>query len=131
MRSATAGVVTRPAKATNTTVATTNLADCILATASRRSGPRGSLDEIRQQLGGVGRAQASDRVPSGRGRITRNGCGLIVADGHVEEVGGVLRRIGRDLVQGGIDVAKIAAGDLVGDGDQPCPLRGTATRATD
>src|SRR5436305_15070255 len=29
MRSATAGVVTRPAKAANTTVAPTNLADCI------------------------------------------------------------------------------------------------------
>ena len=58
-------------------------------------------------MGGVGRAQASDRVPSGRGRITWNGCGLIVADGHVEEVGGLLGRIGRDLIQGGIDVAKI------------------------
>src|SRR5882762_4232618 len=96
---------------------------------SARSRSRG-LDEVRQEIGCIGCAQARDGVPSARGRVTWNDRSLIVADGHDVEISCVLGGIGRNLVQGRIDIAKVVSCDLVGDGDQTCPLRCAAAGAT-
>src|SRR6266487_6245927 len=94
------------------------------------------VDEIREQLRRVRRAETRDRIPTLRRRVARDArVALVVVldagDGRVrdvEVVGRVHRRIRGDLVQRRIDwpeagLAVLLLIDLVGDRDQARPLR--------
>ena len=84
--------------------------------------------EVWQEPRGVRRTEARHGIPAtgggvagyGRRRIDRVS---VVSGGDVEEIGGVARRIGTDLVQGRVDEAESAPVDLVGDRDETRPLR--------
>src|SRR5579864_1377118 len=89
-----------------------------------------SLREVWEQVGSVGSTKARYGIPSSRGRVPRDGCRLIIADGDIEEVRSVFHGIGRNLVQSRIDITEIAAGDLIRDGNQARPLGRTAAGAT-
>src|SRR5207249_247054 len=57
--------------------------------------------QVGNQVGGIRSAEAGDRIPAGARRIAGDArIDLVVADRDVVEVGGVLGRIGGDLVQG-------------------------------
>src|SRR4029077_9620725 len=101
----------------------------MLSAAQSMSGRR--LREVWQEVGSVGSTQARDGIPSFRCGVTRDRCRLIVANGHVEEVSGVLRGVGCNLVQSRIDITQIASRNLVGNGYQTRPLRCAATCATE
>src|SRR5262249_50945366 len=95
------------------------------------SGLRGRRDQVRQEMRRVRRAEAGDRIPAGGSAVTGNARRLVVAGGHVEEVGCVLGRVTRDLVERRVDVAEVASLHLVGYRDQAGPLRGAGARAAD
>ena len=80
-------------------------------------------DQVGNQVGRVGRPQASNRIPACRGRIAGDGGGsLVTANGDIEEIVSVGRGIGRDFVECRIDVAQIMSGHLIGNRGQPGPL---------
>src|SRR5258708_20507882 len=89
-----------------------------------------SFPQVGKQVRRVGRPQAGDRIPACRGRIAGDRGRLVVARGDIVEIFGVLRGIARDLVELRIDVTQISASYLIGNRDQPGPLRRTTAGAT-
>src|SRR6267378_7173 len=88
--------------------------------------------EVWDQVRRIRRSKTRDRVPTRSGAITGDrGVGPIEARGDVEEVAGVAGRVRPERVQGGVDESEPAAVDLVGDGDQACPLRAAERGAAD
>lgn len=98
--------------------------------AEERSALRSGRHKVRQEIGGIRSTQASNGIPSRRGRVPRDRRRLIVADGDIEEVTGVFHRISRDPVESRVDIAEIIARDLIRDGNQAGPLWRTATCPT-
>src|SRR5438477_4375912 len=99
---------------------------------SYRSATVGGLDQIGNEVSRVRRAQACDWIPAGRRRVAgdcRVSC--VVAGSDVEEVVGVARRVCAQLVERGVDEPEPTPVDLVGDGDQPRPLRAAERRPAD
>jgi hypothetical protein len=87
--------------------------------------------EVEDEIRRVWCAEPGDPIPAGRCGIAGYGrVGLVIANCDVEEVVGVADGIGADLVQSGIDRAKPAAVQLVGDRRLPAcgPMLSTSTR---
>jgi len=90
-------------------------------------------DRVGKQVCSVRGTEAGHRFPSHCGGIAgHRGNRLVVAGRRAIEVTRVRRRVGRDRVERGVDVAKlVAAVQLVGHGDQAGALRRARARATD
>src|SRR5215472_4100110 len=74
--------------------------------------------QIGDQVRHVRRPESGDGVPPSRGAVAGNTRGLVAASRNVVEVVPVLARVARDRVERRVDVAHVAARDLIGEGDQ-------------
>ena len=80
-------------------------------------------DQVGQQIGNVGAAQAGYGIPSCRSAVSWYGRILLVAvDRDVVEIGGIVSWLVCDTVKCRVDEAEIVACYLIGDGDEPGPL---------
>ena len=92
---------------------------------------RDGRDQVGEQLGGVGRAKAGDRIPTLRGAVAGDGALLIAVGGDIKEISRVLRRIVGNRIQCVIEIAEVVTSHLVRDGGEARPLRGAGTGAAD